>query len=70
MFGDLITDDDMSERKAGEEIIKSVAQEFRKFFAKSSEAEKENRANELDQQRDPISVSSSTGTDYSNMVHK
>ena len=70
MFGDIITDDDMNERKAGEEIIKSVVHEFRKFFSKSSEADKENRANDLDQQRDPtnFSVSSSTGTDYSNRV--
>jgi hypothetical protein len=70
MFGDIITDDDMNERKAGEEVIKSVVQEFRKFFAKSSEADKENRADDLDTQRDPtsFSVSSSTGTDYSSMV--
>ena len=70
MFGDILTDDDMNERKAGEEVIKSVVQEFRKFFAQSSEADKENRADELDRQRDPtsFSVSSSTGTDYSSMV--
>jgi len=70
MFGDIITDDDMNERKAGEEVIKSVVQEFRKFFTQSSEADKENRADDLDRQRDPtgFSVSSSTGTDYSSMV--
>jgi hypothetical protein len=70
MFSDIITDDDMNERKAGEEIIKSIVQEFRIFFNKSTEADKENRADDLDRQRDTtnFAVSSSTGTDYSNMV--
>ena len=71
MFEDLITDDEMNERTAGEEIIKAIAEDLKNFFKKSSNADKENRADDMDQQREPshISVSSSSGTDYSSMVH-
>ena len=71
MYQDLISDEHMNERKAGEEVIKAVAAEFRHFFAKSTEAEKDNRSEELDRQRDPtgrMSLASTTGTDYASTL--
>jgi len=66
MFDDLVSDN-VDEEKAGKKIIKAVSEEFRNFFIKSAEAEKENRSDELDYGN--ISVGSSTGTDYSSLVH-
>jgi len=70
MFQDLISDDDYNQEKAGKEVMKSIVEELKKFFIKSSEAEKELRAADFDQQRDPMGrvVLSPTGTDYSNQL--
>ena len=70
MFQDIISDDDYDQEKAGQEVMKSVVEELRKFFDKSAAAEKEMLAGEFDRQRDPLGkvVISPTGTDYANNV--
>lgn len=70
MFQDLVSDEDYNQEQAGKEVMKSIVEELRKFFAKSAEAEKELRAGEFDTQRDPLGkiVVSPTGTDYANRV--
>lgn len=70
MFNDLISDN-MSEQKAGEEIIKAVAKEFKEFFNKSSKAEKDLRASEFELSGDPMNsiAANPHGTDYSNTIH-
>lgn len=73
MFQDLISDEDYNQEKAGKEVMKNIIKEFNKFFLKSAEAEKELRAGEYDNQRDPLGkmVLSPTGTDYaSNMSNR
>ena len=69
MFDDYISDD-MDEQKAGTEVMKSVVEEIRGFFNKSSEAERELRNADTDSARDPLGkvVLRSTGTDYANQV--
>jgi hypothetical protein len=63
MFHDLLSDN-IGEQKAGEE--------FKKFFSKSSEAEKDLRASEFDYAGDSMKgmVVNPSGTDYSNTVHR
>jgi len=76
MFNDLISDN-IGEEKAGREVMESIANEIKKFFQKSADAEKEIRASEFDKQKDPMgramqrsaSVRSSTGTDYANLIY-
>lgn len=71
MFNDLISDEGMTEQKAGKEVMKAVQEEIRQFFNKNAEAEKEFRAGDFDFGGDPsghVTVSSSTGTDYSNTI--
>lgn len=68
MFSDLVSD--MDDRKAGEEIIKTVKKEFDHFFNKSSQAEKEIKTGEFNKNSDPdgkLTVST-YGADYSSMV--
>jgi hypothetical protein len=72
MYDDMISDE-MDEEKAGKEVMKSLVQEIRKFFDKSSDAEKELRSIEFDKSsnKDPMGniVARTTGTDYANQVH-
>lgn len=60
-----------SEEKAGKEVMKAIAEEFKSFFDKSSKAEKELRGSIVMTQNDPMGriVVQTTGTDYANMVH-
>lgn len=69
MFEDLISD--QTEQTAGEQVIKSIAQELRKFFEKNAEAEKEIRQSEFDQKSDPMGrvTINSGGADYANSVN-
>ena len=69
MFDDYISDE-MDEEKAGKEVMKSVVEELKNFFNKSSEAEKELQDTDTDSARDPLGkvVLRSTGTDYANQV--
>jgi len=69
MFEDLISD--QTEQQAGEEVIKAIAEELRKFFSQSADAEKEIRQGEFDQKSDPMGrVTINThGSDYSNTVN-
>ena len=54
MFHDLISDEEMNEKKAGEEVMKGIVKEIRSFFDKSLEAEKEGREGEFDKAGDPL----------------
>lgn len=69
MYNDLLSDS-MGEQKAGEETIKAVTDELRKFFSKSSDAEKDLRSSEFDMKGDPMGslTVNPQGTDYSNSV--
>lgn len=69
MFEDLISD--QTEQTAGEQVIKSIAQELRKFFEKNAEAEKEIRQSEFDQKADPMGriTINTQGSDYANSVN-
>ncbi len=71
MFTDLITD--YKPEEAGKKIIAAVTTEVKKFFTKSSEAEKELRDKEFDNTGDPFGKvvvrSSDYGMDYSNMTY-
>jgi hypothetical protein len=70
MYNDLISDE-MDEQKAGSEIIKAVREEFRNFFNKSLQADKEIRADDMQYRNDPMgktSITGTTGTDYSSMI--
>jgi uncharacterized membrane-anchored protein YjiN (DUF445 family) len=70
MYDDLLSDDEMTEKKAAKEVIESVLKEFNKFFEKSCEADREMRDQDFDQQGDPLGrvMVRSTGTDYSNTL--
>jgi predicted type IV restriction endonuclease len=57
--------EDMDEKKAGEEIIKVVSKEVKKFFEKSIRAEQE--LSNLEIAGDSV-IARTTGTDYSNQV--
>ncbi len=66
MFDDMISDN-YSAEKAGQEIIKQVPDEIRKFFDDSQQAEKDLQSNQDGSMDRP--VIKSTGTDYSNQMH-
>jgi len=51
MFNDMMSESG-SEKKAGEEVIESIVDEFKRFFKKSKTAEKELRSAEVDQERE------------------
>lgn len=71
MFHDFLSDEDVDQMKAGERVIESVTKEIRKFFDKSIEAEKEERDETLDKDKDPQGnvLVRTTGTDYSSLVY-
>jgi hypothetical protein len=71
MFTDLITD--YKPHEAGKKIIQAVTTEVKKFFTKSSQAEKELRDKEFERTGDPFGKvvvrSSDYGMDYSNLTY-
>jgi hypothetical protein len=71
MFHDFLSDEDVDQMKAGERVIESVVKEIRKFFDKSVEAEKEEREESLDKDKDSQGnvLVRTTGTDYSSLVY-
>lgn len=66
MYNDALADH-RNEEKAGREVMRTVAEDIQKFFAKSERAEREIRATGIDQSGD-IAIKS-TGTDYSNQIY-
>jgi hypothetical protein len=69
MYEDYMADD-FKEEEVAKQIVQSVAEEMKKFFKKSAEAENDIRSAELDQNQDGMGkiIVRTTGTDYSNMV--
>ena len=65
MFNEFL--EDMEEKEAGEKIVEAISDEFKKFFKKCANIEKD-----LFKDKGGLGqiVIHSTGTDYSNMVHK
>jgi len=70
MYNDLLSDN-IAEDKAAAEIIKSVVDDLKNFFEKSSKAEQEIEDEKIDKTKDPLGkvVVKTTGTDYSNQMH-
>jgi len=70
MFNDMMSESG-SEKKAGEEVIESVADEFKRFFKKSRTAEKDLKSAEVEQEREDgngkVLVRNNT-LDYASMV--
>ena len=62
--------DKVKDEKAAKDVMKVIGEELKRFFMKSSEAEREIRNGEFDQDGDPLDkvVIKSTGTDYSNAI--
>ena len=65
MFNEFL--EEMEEKEAGKKVIEAISEEFENFFKKSSNVEKD-----LFKDAGGLGkiVIHSTGTDYSNMVHK
>ena len=72
MYDDLVSDEDISEKKAAYMVIEALPKEIKMFFEKSALAEREMRDNQFDQMGDPLSrvMVGSQGTDYSNQIGK
>jgi hypothetical protein len=72
MYDDLVSDEDISEKKAAYMVIEALPKELKVFFDKSALAEREMRDNQFDQMGDPLSrvMVGSQGTDYSNQTGK
>jgi len=70
MYSDLLSDNQMDENKAGEKVMQAAADEIKRFFKHSAEAEKELKGRELDDAKDTLGrvIIKSTGTDYSTNV--
>jgi hypothetical protein len=60
----------MDKEKAGKKVIESVSKEIKKFFEKSGQAEKDERSTGVDDEESSGNVvASTTGTDYSSLIH-
>ena len=71
MYNDLMSEEDMTEKKAATEVIEAVGKELNKFFQESLKAEKEIKHSEFDAIGDPlgrVSVRSSM-TDYGSLIN-
>ena len=70
MFHDFLSDEP-DQRKAGEQVIKNVVKEVRRFFDKSIDAEREERQQSIEQEKDSQGnvLVRTTGTDYSSLVY-
>jgi hypothetical protein len=70
MFNDMMSESG-SEKKAGEEVIEAVVDEFKRFFKKSRTAEKDLKSAEVEQEREDgngkVLVRNNT-LDYASMV--
>lgn len=71
MFNDLISEEDIDSKKAGQEIIEQIPKILQKFFERSAEAEKEIINQDIQDKSDSnaAGMRSTGGTDYSQMVH-
>lgn len=72
MFYDFLSDeDDVDQKKAGKKVIDYVVKEVRRFFDKSVKAEREERDQAIDQEKDNGGnpLVRTTGTDYSSLVY-
>lgn len=71
MFNDFVGEEQVDEKKAGEMVIEHVAKEIRKFFEKSINAEKDERSELIDREKEAAGsvLVRSTGTDYSSLVY-
>lgn len=71
MFHDLLSDEGIDQRKAGEKVIEMVTKEVKKFFDKSVDAEKEERKSNIEGETDNAGnvLVRTTGTDYSSLVY-
>lgn len=69
MFHDFLTDEDVDELKAGQKVVEAVAQEIRRFFDKSLEAERKDRERDGDKAGMGSVVIKTSGTDYSSLVY-
>ena len=54
MYDDLMSEDDMTEKKAAVEVVEAVGKELNKFFQESLKAEKEIKHSEFDAIGDPL----------------
>jgi hypothetical protein len=71
MFHDFLSEKDVDEKKAGMQVIRSVAKEMKKFFERSIDAEKEERQAGIEQDKESAGnvLVRTTGTDYSALVY-
>ena len=71
MFNDFVSEEQVDEKKAGEMVIEHIAREIKRFFEKSIDAEKDEREELIDKEREAAGnvLVKSTGTDYSNLVY-
>lgn len=71
MFNDLVSEEDIDQKKAGEEIIEQLPKILQKFFERSAEAEKEIINQDIQDKSDDNAAGhrSTGGTDYSQTVH-
>jgi len=67
MFSDYMSNN-MKYEEAGHKVARAVVHEIINFFKKSSDAEKEIANGEFDEPGDPLTIRSTSGTDYSNKV--
>lgn len=71
MFNDLISEENIDQKKAGQQIIETVPKIIKNFFERSAEAEKEIIDQDIRDKSDEkgAGVRSTGGTDYSQTVH-
>ncbi len=69
MFSDFLSDNDTDESKAGKKIIEAVNKEIKRFFDKSTEAERDDRKASLEGGAGGNVLIGTNGTDYSSLVY-
>jgi len=71
MYNDFLTDKDAKPHDAGKKVIEAVAKEIKKFFEKCQEAEKDQRRDDVEKQKDPSGniAMRTQGTDYSSLIY-
>lgn len=71
MFSDFLSEEKVDEKKAGEMVIEHLGKEIRKFFERSIDAEKEERSQRVDKEKEAAGnvLVRTTGTDYSALVY-
>ena len=71
MYDDLMSEEEMTEKKAVVQVVEAVGKELNKFFQESLKAEKEIKHSEFDAIGDPlgrVAIRQST-MDYGNLVN-